>query len=128
MGKIEFIHEFRAAATQLNGFRTAGDWMRLSEALRADGITLTAAEAALWADAGYLPGEAVALILDRVSPEQAGELDDLATHIAGGPEQRAAQRIDELVRAGVLTDPAFVRQRQGPDDPDRIIVDIRPEP
>lgn len=122
--KIPFIHAFRAAASQLNGYRIAGEWMRLAEALQADGITLTAADAARWADAGYLPGEAVALILDGVSAEQATELDDLGTDVAGGSEVRAAQRIDELVRAGVLVDPRLVRQRQDPDDPERTIVEI----
>ena len=126
-GKIEFIKEFRAAARQLNDYRIAGDWMRLADALKADRITLTAADAAQWADLGYLPGEAVALILDGVTPETAGEMDRLATTIAGGPDQRAAQRIDEMVRTGVLVDPARVHRREDPDDPLHVIVDINPE-
>lgn len=126
MQKIEFIHAFRAAATQLNGYRIAGDWARLAEALQADNITLTAADAAHWASLGYLPGDAAPLILDGVTPDTAGEMDELATDLAGGSEQRAMQRVDELVADGVLVDPARVRQDVDPDDPDHIIIRIDP--
>lgn len=126
MQKIGFIQEFRAAATQLNGYRAAGEWARLAEALEADGITLTAADAARWASHGYLPSEAAPLILDRVTPDTAGEMDDLATDLAGGSDQRAMQRVDELVADGVLVDPARVRQEVDPDDPHHIIVHIDP--
>jgi len=125
MKKIDFIHEFRTQAGQLNSYAIAGDWMRLTETLAADGITLTAADAARWATAGRLPAEAEPLIRDRVTPESAAELDDLATDIAGGSDERAAQIIDDMVRDGVLVDPALVRWREDPDDPDRIIVDVR---
>lgn len=124
MRKIEFVQEFRASAARLNGFAEAGAWMRLAEGLEADGVILTATQAARWADAGFLAGEAASLILDGVTPETAAELDQVATEAAGGPERRAMDRIDSLVRNGVLVDPARVRQEQDPDDPDRIIVHI----
>jgi hypothetical protein len=124
MKKINFIKSFRASASQLNSYSIAGDWMRLAVQLDAAGSTLTAADAALWADAGYLPGEAAPLIADGVTPQQAAELDELATNIAGGPEAQAMQRIDELVRDGVLVDPSQVRWREDPRDPLHVIVDV----
>ncbi|GLY08211.1 hypothetical protein [Actinoplanes sp. NBRC 101535] len=126
--KIEFVKEYRAKASQLTDYRIAGDWARLAEHLQNSGITLTAADAARWADAGYLPAEAAPLISDGVTPEQAGELEDLATDIAGGPEARALQVVDDLVRDGVLVNPARVSWHEDPADPTHIIVDIQPDP
>jgi hypothetical protein len=98
--------------------------MRLAEAMASHGVTLTAAEAARWADAGYLPGEATPLIRDGVTPQTAGEIDELGTELAGGHEQRAMQVIDGLVRDGVLVNPTRVRQQQDPNDPTHVIVHI----
>jgi hypothetical protein len=126
MRKVEFIHEFRTKARQLAGFRLTGDWVRLAEALEADGITLTGDQAARWANTGHLPGEAAPLIRAGVTPEIADEMDQLAIDIAGGPEAHAMDVIDRLAADGALVNPSRVRWREDPDDPTHIIVDITP--
>lgn len=118
---------YRAAATQLATGRDARGWMETMVDYRAatrEQLEAHAAQSARWASAGYMPGEAQRLIADGVTPETANELDDLAVDIAGGPDERAAQRIDELVRDGVLVDPARVVQTQDPDDPYHTIITI----
>lgn len=123
-GKITFIQQFRDQAERLNSYAVAGDWMRLAERLDGDGIALTAGQAAQWATGGYLPGEAEPLIRSGVTPETADEMDAVATDIAGGSDERAAQIIDGMVRDGALVDPTLVRWREDPADPTHIIVDI----
>lgn len=128
MKKIEFIQQFRAQAAQLHSYAIAGDWMRLAERLASQGITLTSEQAALWATSGYLPSEAEPLIRDGMHPNAAAEMDRLSTDLAGGSDQRAAQRIDDLVRGGVVVNPSRVRWYEDPDDPAHVIVRITPEP
>jgi len=104
--KIEFINEYRRLATQMTGYVIAGNWMRLAVALEAAGIELTAAEAAKWADHGYLPEEAGQLIADGITADRQAELEQHAADQVGGHEALAALRIAELHAAGML----------GPDD------------
>lgn len=106
---------YYAAATQHCTSRAAREWMEMG---------VPASHAAQWANAGYLPAEAAKLIEQGVTPETAREMDQLATDIAGGPEERAAQMVDGLVADGVLVDPRRVRQVQDPDDPTHIILHI----
>lgn len=110
-----YSETFRSLATQLNTLRDARDWMESG----------TPAEvAAQWATLGYRASEAAPLISQGVTPETAGEMDRLATDIAGGSEQRAMETIDRLVDEGVLIPPHRVRQTVDPDDPTHIIVHI----
>ncbi|MFG2046113.1 hypothetical protein ACGFIW_01615 [Micromonospora sp. NPDC048935] len=109
---------YYAHATQHRTSRAAREWMEAE---------VPAAEAARWANAGYLPAEAEPLIADGVTPETATEMDQLADDLAGGPEARAMQVIDAMVADGTLVDPARVRQVQDPDDPTHTIVWISPD-
>ena len=106
MQKVAFIKEYRSTARRLNGTTIAGNWMRLAESLEPAGIILTPAEAAKWAARGYLPEEAGRLILDGITADRQGELEDHAAAQVGGHEALAALRIAELHAAGML----------GPDD------------
>lgn len=109
MRKIEFISEYRRLATQMTDHRIAGNWARLAEALEVSGIKLTASEAARWAGRGYLPEEAGPLILDGITADRAGEMEDYAIERAGGPEALTAMRIAEL-RVGITPGPEHRRR------------------
>ncbi len=125
----DFVRVFRAAAHQLNRLETARTWAGFAQWLGSEhNIVLTAATAAAWANLGYMPREALPLIADGVSPETAGEMEDLATQIAGGVEQRRTDRIAELERGAGWLGPSKVRWREDPDDPEHIIVDIDVSP
>lgn len=124
-GKIEWIKEYRRLATQMTDYRIAGNWMRLAEALEGAGIVLTAAEAARWADRGYLPEEAGQLILDGITAEQQGEMEDHAAEQVGGPEALAAMRIAELLAQPGMYGPDDVVTVQDPIDPEREIIMLR---
>jgi hypothetical protein len=124
-GKIAFIQEYRRLATQMTDHRIAGNWMRLAEALEAAGVELTAAEAARWAGRGYLPEEAGPLILDGITAEQQGEMEDHAAEQVGGPEALAAMRVAELLGSGALLGPDDVVTVQDPMDPNREIIALR---
>ncbi|MFG1872098.1 hypothetical protein [Micromonospora arborensis] len=113
-----YVHEFASKATQLNDYRTGGRWWKLR---------VSADVAAAWANLGYLPERAAPLIAKGVTPETAGELNQVAQDIAGGPEQRAMQVVDGLVADGVVVDPIRVRQAQDPNDPQHTIVHITRE-
>ena len=93
---------YMAAATRLATYRLAREWMDAG---------IAADAAAAWASLGYLPAEATPLIVGGVTPQMAGEMDQIATDLAGGPEQRAAQLIDQLVAEGVLVDPSRVHRQ-----------------
>jgi hypothetical protein len=126
--QVAFIQEYRAAARQLNRYETGLQWAGFAKWLaKTHGITLTAAAAAQWANIGYFPREALHLIVEGVTPETADEMENLAVDLAGGPEQRKAQRIAELEQSGQFIGPRLVRWREDPDDPEHIIVDIEPE-
>lgn len=112
-----YAAEYMAGATRLATYRLAREWMNAG---------VDAHDAAAWASLGYLPAEAAPLIADGVTPATAGEVDDLANTVAGGPEERAMQVVDGLVGDGTLVDPRRVRQQQDPDDPHHIIVKIEP--
>lgn len=120
-GKITFIQEYRRLATRLTDHRIAGNWMRLAEALESSGVELAAAEAARWADRGYLPEEAGQLILDGITAEQQGEMEDHAAAQVGGHEALAALRIAELHAAGMLS-PDDVVSVPDPFEPGREII------
>lgn len=113
-----YAAEYMAATTRLATYQLAREWMETG---------VPADVAAVWAGFGYLPAEAAPLAAAGVTPQMAGELDELADDIAGGPEGRVAQVIDRLAAEGVLVDPRRVRQRQDPDDPTRTIVYVDPE-
>jgi hypothetical protein len=116
-GKIRFITDYRAAATQLTDYRIAGDWMRLAWTLRDSGVDLTPTEAAAWADLGMLPEEAGQLILDGVTAQRYAEMEQHAEQQAGGPEAYAAQRIRQLLDTGVvLTETDVIRIPDGDED------------
>ncbi len=100
--KIAFVREFRACAGQLNTYEIAGDWMRLAERMRADGIELSAADAARWADLGFYPGEAEATIRGGVTAQMYAELEQHAEDEAGGPDALAAERIARMLDDGTL--------------------------
>lgn len=85
--------EYMAGATQLATYRLAREWMEAG---------VPAADAAAWASLGYQPVEAAPLIASGVTPQMAGELDEIATSVAGSSEERAAQVIDRLVAQGIL--------------------------
>jgi hypothetical protein len=120
-GKIAFINEYRRLATQMTDHRIAGNWMRLAEALETTDVTLTAADAAKWADLGYLPDEAGQLILDGITADQQAEMEDHAERQAGGSEALAAMRVAELHAAGVLG-PDDVATVRDPFDGSEVIV------
>lgn len=92
----EWWNTYRAQTTRFCRLDIAADWVRLR---------VPAATAAAWARQGYLPGEAVPLIAAGVTPQMVADLEKIATDVAGGPEERAAQVIDRLVAAGILVDP-----------------------
>lgn len=96
-----YAGEYMATATQLGTYRLAREWMNAG---------IDVATAAAWASLGYLPAEAAPLIAAGVTPQMAAEMDQLATDVAGSPEERAAQIIDRLVRDGILVDPRKVRR------------------
>jgi hypothetical protein len=112
---------WRGLAVQLNTFAIAGDWARIPEALEADGVELTAAEAAKWAGHGYLPDEAAPLVLDGITADRQAELEQHAADQVGGHEALAAMRIAELHAAGMLGPDDVVRV-QDPFDPSREII------
>lgn len=125
MKKLEFITTYRAAATQLNGYTIAGNWMRLAEALETAGVTLTATEAARWADRGFLPEEAGPLILDGITADRHAELEDHTVEQAGGVDAHAAATIAEWLASGALLSEADVVRVADPFDPAREIVTPR---
>lgn len=106
-GKVKFIQEFRDTAHQLRDYTTAGNWMRLAEALETAGVTLTAADAAAWADRGYLPEEAGQYILDGANPDMAGAASDAAVAADGGPEAHLRAQLLRLAgdNPGLVIDP-----------------------
>lgn len=120
-GKVAFITEFRALATQLNTYVIAGRWMRLREEVP----TLTAQEAAAWAGLGYLPEEAESQIRAGITAATAREMENHAEEQAGGREALAAIRIGELLGSGALLGPDDVVVVQDPDDPRREIIALR---
>lgn len=119
--KIEFIKAFRARATRLNTYRIAGRWMRLREEVP----TLTAKEAAAWADLGYLPEEAATQIRAGISAATATEMERHAEEQAGGPEALAAMRIAELVVQPGWYGPDDALAVQDPEDPNHEILMLR---
>lgn len=120
--KIAWINEFRVAATQLNGYAIAGDWMRLAWTLRDEGITLTAEEAAAWASRGFFPGEAEPNIRAEITAAMDREMEAHAEQQAGGPDALAAQRIRELLDTGAILTEADVIRVPDPDGGDDIIA------
>jgi hypothetical protein len=124
--KITFIKNFVRLARQLNTYAIAGDWMRLAVALEAAGNELTAAEAATWANHGYLPEEAGPLIADKITADRQAELEQHAADQVSGHEALAALRIAELHAAGVLSRHDVVTV-QDPTDPRREIIMPRDE-
>ena len=122
MNKLTRLREFVAVyfeeSTQHATYRAAREWMEMG---------VTASDAARWANAGYLPGEAAPLIAQGVTPDTAEEMDQLAVDLAGGSELRAMEVVDGLVRDGLIVDPARVRQMQDPHDPTHIIVTVDPD-
>lgn len=122
-GKVEFIKAFRATARQLNTHPIAGRWMRLREEIP----TLTADEAAAWANLGYLPEEAEPQIRDGITAAAAREMEDHAAEQAGGPEALAAMRIAELLGSGAMLGPDDVTVVRDPFDPNREIIALRGE-
>lgn len=101
--KIAFIKAYRAAATQLGTYAIAGDWMRLAEQIP----TLTAIEAAAWADLGFYPAEAEAHIRNHVTAAEFKAAEAEAERRAGGKDELAALRI-----AALLAQPGWI----GPGD------------
>ncbi|TDC00779.1 hypothetical protein E1091_04200 [Micromonospora fluostatini] len=107
---------------QPNRFRTyriAREWMEAGVAPE---------DATAWADLGYLPQEAAPLIADGVTAATAGELERHAEETAGGSEALREQRIQQMVDAGELLDPARVIRVQDPNDPTREIIAVRDKP
>ena len=120
-GKIQFIEEFRATAHQLRTYAIAGRWVRLRDEVP----TLTAQEAAAWADLGYLPEEAADQVRDGVTAAMAREMEDHAEERAGGPEALAAMRVAELLAQDGMYGPDDAVTVQDPADPRREIVMLR---
>ena len=60
MGKIEYIKAFHAGATQLNHREFGLEWADSGQPVEV---------AIAWASAGYLPGEALPLIAQGMTPE-----------------------------------------------------------
>jgi hypothetical protein len=79
MATIAFIRAYLAAAHQLATRQIARDWHILAERLAGQGITVTAQDAAGWADLGYMPGEAEPEILRGLT---AREVRDRELHEA----------------------------------------------
>lgn len=117
MKAIEFAKAFRTAASQLNTYALAGDWMRLAQRFEADGVELTAAQAAAWASQGFYPGEAESMIRDGVTPEMHREMEAHAEEQAGGPDNLAAMRIAELLGSGAFLGPDDVISVLDPTNP-----------
>lgn len=101
MQRIEFVKEFREAAHRLNTYAIAGQWMRLAETTP----TLTAQEAAAWADLNFLPGEAAPLIAQGVTPDMVAAMEDAETTVDGGPEAHLRAAVLRLAEQGVIIDP-----------------------
>lgn len=116
-GKIAFIKEYRRLAPQMTDFTTAGNWMRLAEALKDAGMPLTAEESARWAGRGFWPEEAGQLILDGITIDQYIEMEEHTAALAGGQDALAELRIAELMAAAenpddyvIVGDPTDQRQ------------------
>ena len=123
-GKIQFIEEFRATAHQLRTYAIAGRWVRLRDEVP----TLTAQEAAAWADLGYLPEDTWSLqqqVDYGVTAAMAREMEDHAEERAGGPEALAAMRVAELLAQDGMYGPDDAVTVQDPADPRREIVMLR---
>lgn len=100
MQMIPFIRAYMASATQMRTHAIAGNWARLAAALAEARVTLTATEAAAWADLGLLPEEAGQLILDGITAAQYHEMETYAEEQAGGSVNLAAQRIRQKLDSG----------------------------
>lgn len=115
-----YVKEYRESASQLNTYAIGGRWYRTG---------VPAAEAARWANLGYLPEEALAEIAQGMTVEmaQAGNEAEFAA-ADGGREEQAMRVIDGLVTDGTLIDPRYVTMSPDPDDPDTIHVTVHDEP
>lgn len=123
-----FIPTYRTTATRLRDPRTAGDWWRLHRALDADGIELTAEQAAGWADQGCLPAEAEPMIRQGITSATYAEMEDHAERQAGGPEALSALRVADLLGSGAFIGPDDVHVVADPFDPNIEIISPREDP
>lgn len=113
-----YARAYMAAATQFGTYRLAREWMDAG---------VSAADAAGWANLGYLPEEAAPLIADGITPATVREMERHAEQAAGGRDALAAQRIQRMIDAGEIVDPAKVIRVQDPTDPTREIIALRDE-
>lgn len=97
--------EFWANARQLDQPVLAVAWFRAG---------VSAADAAAWANLGYMPGEAAPLIADGITPEMAAATSE-ATTAVDGPDARAAVLRLAEDHPGLLVDPELA-DRLGLDE------------
>lgn len=120
MSKLtDYLDAYRASATRQLADLEIQAWMK---------ARVPADEAAAWANLNYYPGECADLRAQGITPAMAAAMEDAETDVAGGEELRAMQVVDQLHATGLLADPSHVVQQVDPDDPNHIIVTIRPEP
>jgi hypothetical protein len=91
--RAQYIRTYQALATQLGDLPTALAWYRIDVG-HADGVS--AEDAAAWANAGYLPGDAAPYIIAGITPQMAAEADEAL----GGS---VLERIALLADAGIDT-------------------------
>jgi hypothetical protein len=82
-----YVEEFRATARQLNSHRYAREWMEAG---------VPAADAAAWANLGYMPDEAEALIAAGRTPDQVAVTEAAEEAVAGGRDELLRHRLRNL--------------------------------
>lgn len=97
---------YRASTTQLCALDIAVRWCQLR---------VPATEAAAWARLGYLPDKAATLIAAGITPAMAREMEKRA----GGRDELAAERVQQMIATGQIIDPADVIRVQDPTGRDQ---------
>ncbi|MFI7608500.1 hypothetical protein ACIBTV_25570 [Micromonospora sp. NPDC049366] len=119
-----YCQEYRRHTTHHAAVDIAARWWRLSLTLP----EVTATVAASWARLDFYPEEAEPLIRSGITPRRVREVEQHARGDAGSRKALIDQRIQQMVQAGQIVDPAQVARVQDPSDPTREIIAIRNEP
>lgn len=104
-GRTAFVRTYRTNATRLGTLLLAVAWHKLSHAVAAEGIVLTAEQAAAWASRGYLPDEAEPSVRAGITAELDAEMEQHVERQAGGSEAYLRQRLAEMAEQGTLVLP-----------------------